>query len=77
MPPSAYFYRQCLISRTDESVTAQMIEHWAPILRLASDIRTSTLLRVVHELKKRSRATEEAAQVLGSTRGVLCLRGDR
>src|SRR5262249_51444704 len=28
MPPSAYFYRQCLISADpDESVTAQMIEH--------------------------------------------------
>ena len=28
MPPSAYFYRQCMISADpDESVTAQMIEH--------------------------------------------------
>jgi len=28
MPPSAYFYRQCLVSADpDESVTAQMVEH--------------------------------------------------
>jgi hypothetical protein len=44
LEPSAYFFRQCLISADpDESVTAQMVEHLgADYFIWASDTRTST-----------------------------------
>jgi uncharacterized protein len=56
MPPSAYFYRQCLISADpDESVTAQMIEHLgADYFIWASDYpHIDASFGVVRELKER------------------------
>src|SRR5213593_1876964 len=70
MPPSAYFYRQCLISADpDESVTAQMIEHLgADYFVWASDYpHIDASFGVVHELKKRLAPLPEEARrkVLG------------
>jgi len=56
MPPSAYFYRQCLISADpDESVTAQMVEHLgADYFVWASDYpHIDASLGVVRQLKER------------------------
>src|SRR5262249_58176919 len=56
MEPSAYFYRQCLISADpDESVTAQMVEHiGADYFIWASDYpHIDASLGVVRELKER------------------------
>ena len=70
MPPSAYFYRQCLISADpDESVTAQMIEHLgADYFVWASDYpHIDASFGVVHELKKQLAPLPEEARrkVLG------------
>jgi len=83
MPPSAYFYRQCLISADpDESVTAQMIEHLgADYFVWASDYpHIDASFGVVHELKKRLAPLPEEARrkVLGlNARRFYALRGDR
>jgi predicted TIM-barrel fold metal-dependent hydrolase len=56
MEPSAYFYRQCLISADpDESVTAEMIQHLgADYFIWASDYpHIDASLGVVRELKAR------------------------
>jgi len=70
MPPSAYFYRQCLISADpDESVTAQMVEHLgADYFVWASDYpHIDASLGVVRELKARLAPLSEEARrkVLG------------
>ena len=70
MEPSAYFYRQCLISADpDESVTAQMVEHLgADYFIWASDYpHIDASLGVVRELKKRLAPLPEDARrkVLG------------
>jgi len=62
MPPSAYFYRQCLISADpDESVTAQMVERLgADYFVWASDYpHIDASFGVVRELKERLRALPE------------------
>jgi predicted TIM-barrel fold metal-dependent hydrolase len=70
MEPSAYFYRQCLISADpDESVTAQMVEHLgADYFIWASDYpHIDASLGVVRELKARLAPLPEEARrkVLG------------
>jgi predicted TIM-barrel fold metal-dependent hydrolase len=70
MPPSAYFYRQCLISADpDESVTAQMVEHLgADYFVWASDYpHIDASFGVVRELKERLAPLPEASRrkVLG------------
>jgi predicted TIM-barrel fold metal-dependent hydrolase len=56
MAPSAYFYRQCLISADpDESLTAQMVEHLgADYFIWASDYpHIDASMGVVRELRER------------------------
>lgn len=56
MKPSAYFYRQCLISADpDETLTAQVVEHMGPDYFIwASDYpHIDASFGVVHELKER------------------------
>ena len=70
MDPSAYFYRQCLISADpDESVTAQMVEHLgADYFIWASDYpHIDASFGVVRELKDRLAPLPEDARrkVLG------------
>jgi uncharacterized protein len=70
MEPSAYFYRQCLISADpDESVTAQMVEHLgADYFIWASDYpHIDASFGVVRELKERLAPLPEDARrkVLG------------
>ena len=70
MPPSAYFYRQCLISADpDESVTAQMVERLgADYFVWASDYpHIDASFGVVRELKERLAPLPEEARrkVLG------------
>jgi len=70
MPPSQYFYRQCLISADpDESVTAQMVEHLgADYFVWASDYpHIDASFGVVRELKERLAPLPEEARrkVLG------------
>src|SRR6059036_3361264 len=70
MPPSGYFYRQCLISADpDESVTAQLIEHLgADYFVWASDYpHIDASFGVVRELKERLAPLSEEARrkVLG------------
>ena len=71
MPPSAYFYRQCLISADpDESATAQMIDHLGPDYFIwASDYpHIDASFGVVRELKQRLEGLPEdtRAKVLGA-----------
>jgi uncharacterized protein len=70
LPPSAYFFRQCLISADpDESVTAQMVEHLgADYFIWASDYpHIDASFGVVRELKERLAPLSEDARrkVLG------------
>ena len=70
MAPSAYFYRQCLISADpDESVTAQMVEHLgADYFVWASDYpHIDASFGVVRELKEHLAPLSEEARrkVLG------------
>jgi len=70
MPPSAYFYRQCMISADpDESVTAQMIEHLgADYFIWASDYpHIDASFGVVKELRERLAplSAEARRKVLG------------
>jgi len=70
LPPSAYFFRQCLISADpDESVTAQMVEHLgADYFIWASDYpHIDASFGVVRELKERLAPLSEEARrkVLG------------
>jgi predicted TIM-barrel fold metal-dependent hydrolase len=70
MEPSAYFYRQCLISADpDESVTAEMIQHLgADYFIWASDYpHIDASFGVVRELRARLAALSEDARrkVLG------------
>ena len=65
MEPSAYFYRQCLISADpDESVTAQMVEHLgADYFIWASDYpHIDASFGVVRELKERLAPLSEEAR---------------
>ncbi len=70
MPPSAYFYRQCLISADpDESLTAQMVEHLgADYFIWASDYpHIDASMGVVRELRERLAplSAEARRKVLG------------